>query len=48
MKEGFLGQVIGSILLDVPVFGRTADDLIDVIKQIRSNAENIEYSLKLD
>jgi hypothetical protein len=47
MKEYFLNQLFWNWLLNSLFMGRKADDLIKALNQIRSNAENIEYSLKL-
>ncbi|MFC0772889.1 hypothetical protein [Terrimonas alba] len=47
MKENFLYDMLASVLLDVPSTGRKADDLINAIKEIKSNTENLEYTLKI-
>ena len=47
MKENFLYEMLASVLLDVPAMGRKADDLINAIKEIKSNTENLEYTLTI-
>lgn len=37
MKENFLASVLLSMSFNIPLFGRSADDLIDAIRQVRSN-----------
>lgn len=47
MKENFLYDMLASVLLDVASTGRKADDLINAIKEIKSNTENLEYTLTI-
>src|SRR5690606_26618096 len=48
MKENFLSRLLGSILLDIPLITRSADDLVYAIKEIKANSENIENSLSIN
>lgn len=47
MKENRFYEIFSSLLLDIPIIGRKADDLINAIKEIKSNTENLDYNLKI-
>jgi hypothetical protein len=47
MKDNFLYEIFSSLLLNMPIIGRKADNLINAIKGIKSNSENLDYSLHL-
>ena len=46
-QEYWLAELAIKLLTDTYFWGRSADDLIEVIKDIKTNAENISYSLKV-
>ena len=47
MNEHFLFHALSRIGSNLPYFGRSANDLIEVLRQIHSNAKNLESSLKI-
>ena len=47
LMEAMKENILGKFLLSFDMVSRPADDLIDAIKEIRSNTENLEYSLNL-
>ena len=47
MKESSLYNILLNIFTDIPAFGRSANDLIDALKQIQSNTMNLENALRV-
>lgn len=46
MQEGWLAGFFIGLYSDMPFVGRRADDLIEAIRQVRGNAENLELFLR--
>lgn len=46
-EDYWLADVVASMFSHTYFFGRSADDLIQVLKDIKTNTENIVYSLKI-
>ena len=46
-QEYWLAELTIKLLTDTYFWGRSADDLIEVIKDIKTNTENINYTLKI-
>ena len=47
MKESSLYNILLNIFTNFPAFGRSANDLIDALKQIQSNTMNLENALRV-
>lgn len=47
-QENDLAEWLANIFFNLPMFSRSADDLISAIKEIRANIENMEYTLSLN
>jgi len=47
MKESSLYNILLNIFSNFPAFGRSANDLIDALKQIQSNTMNLENALRV-
>ena len=47
MNEHFLFHALSRIGSNLPYFGRSANDLIEALRQIHSNAMNLESSIKI-
>ena len=46
MKDNFLHDLLLNITLDLPFWGRSANDLIEVLRQIHSNSVNLVNALQ--
>jgi hypothetical protein len=47
MKDNYLFESLFNFSIKLPFMSRSADDLIEVIRQINSNVQNLDYAIKV-